>query len=109
MDYSGHVVETLEAGIRVLLYVGDMDWICNWMGNLAWSLDMEWSGKQGYNDAPKEKWFSDLTGNHAGDVRTFDKLTFLRIFDAGHMVPYDQPENALDFFNKWLSNSSLIN
>lgn len=63
-----------------------MDWICNWIGNLAWSLNMEWSGKQGYNESPTEKWFSDLTGNHAGDVRTFENLTFLRIFDAGHMV-----------------------
>ncbi|KAG2214852.1 hypothetical protein INT46_000150 [Mucor plumbeus] len=108
-DYSKHVAETLEAGVRVLLYVGEMDWICNWIGNLAWSLDMEWSGKQGYNESPTEKWFSDLTGNHAGDVRTFENLTFLRIFDAGHMVPYDQPENALDFFNKWLSDNSLIN
>ncbi|KAI8636895.1 Alpha/Beta hydrolase protein [Parasitella parasitica] len=108
-DYSGHVAETLEAGVRVLLYVGDMDWICNWVGNLAWSLDMEWSGKQGYNNAPKEKWYSDFTGTQAGDVREFSNLTFLRIFNAGHMVPYDQPENALDFFDKWLNNISLIN
>lgn len=47
---------------------------------------MEWSGKDGYNAAPTEKWYSDLTGNHAGDVRTFGNLTFLRVFDAGHMV-----------------------
>lgn len=47
---------------------------------------MEWSGKEGYNAAVDEKWYSDLTGKHAGDVRSFDNLTFLRIFDAGHMV-----------------------
>ncbi|KAG2209772.1 hypothetical protein INT47_001920 [Mucor saturninus] len=108
-DFSGHVAETLEAGIRVLLYVGDMDWICNWVGNLEWSKKMEWSGKEGYNAAVDEKWYSDLTGQHAGNVRSSGNLTFLRIFDAGHMVPYDQPENALDFFNKWLSEIPLDN
>ncbi|KAI8369176.1 Alpha/Beta hydrolase protein [Choanephora cucurbitarum] len=109
IDYSPHVAETLEAGVKVLLYVGDMDFICNWMGNLAWSLKMKWSGQQGYNEAPVEKWYSDLTGQHAGDVRTFGNLTFLRVFDAGHMVPYDQPKNSLDFFNKWLNGLPLAN
>lgn len=47
---------------------------------------MEWSGKQGYNEAPQQEWYSDLTGKHAGNVKTFGNLTFLRIFDAGHMV-----------------------
>lgn len=70
---------------------------------------MEWSGKEGYNAAIDEKWYSDLTGQHAGNVRSSGNLTFLRIFDAGHMVPYDQPENALDFFNKWLSEIPLDN
>ncbi|RCH80744.1 hypothetical protein CU097_003785, partial [Rhizopus azygosporus] len=108
-DYSPKVAETLEAGVRVLLYVGDMDWICNWVGNLAWSLEMKWSGQEGYNAAPTEPWYSDLTGKHAGDVRSFGKLTFLKIFEAGHMVPFDQPENALDFFNKWLNELPLAN
>ncbi|KAI8876330.1 peptidase S10, serine carboxypeptidase [Backusella circina FSU 941] len=106
-DFTRHVADTLEAGVRVLLYVGDMDWICNWVGNLAWSLDMDWYGKENYNLAKTEPWLSDFTGIKAGEVRSHDKLTFLRIYDAGHMVPYDQPENALDFFNKWLSNTTL--
>lgn len=56
------------------------------VGNLDWSLKMEWSGKKGFNEAKDEKWYSDLTGKHAGNVRTHGNLTFLRIFDAGHMV-----------------------
>ncbi|KAI8996993.1 Alpha/Beta hydrolase protein [Pilobolus umbonatus] len=107
-DFTSNVADTLESGIRVLLYAGDMDWICNWVGNLEWSLKMDWSGRDGYNDAQSLPYYSDLTGQHAGDVRTYDKLTFLKVFNAGHMVPYDQPQNSLDFLNKWISNLSLV-
>jgi cathepsin A (carboxypeptidase C) len=47
---------------------------------------MDWYGKEDYNLAKTEPWFSDLTGKKAGEVRNYDKLTFLRIYDAGHMV-----------------------
>ncbi|CDS04150.1 hypothetical protein LRAMOSA07105 [Lichtheimia ramosa] len=106
-DFSHQVAEALESGVRVLLYVGDMDWICNWYGNKAWSLDMEWSGQQGYREAEDEPWINQKTLETAGEVRSYDNLTFLRIFDAGHMVPYDQPENALDFFGRWLKDEPL--
>ncbi|KAG0736544.1 hypothetical protein G6F23_010887 [Rhizopus arrhizus] len=109
LDFSTKVAETLEAGVRVLLYVGEMDWICNWVGNLEWSLEMKWKGKEGYNSALTKPWFSDFTGRQAGDVRSFDNLTFLKVFNAGHMVPFDQPENSLDFFNKWLYSLPLAN
>jgi len=33
-----HVAALLERGIQVLVYVGENDWICNWMGNLAWTM-----------------------------------------------------------------------
>jgi len=35
--YDGHVAEILEAGVRGLIYAGEYDFICNWMGNDAWT------------------------------------------------------------------------
>ncbi|KAG2226575.1 hypothetical protein INT45_005061, partial [Circinella minor] len=105
--FSKDVADTLAENIRVLLYVGDMDYICNWYGNLAWSKKMEWYGKQGYEEAIVESWINKVTLQKAGEVRSHDNLTFLRVFDAGHMVPYDQPENSLDFFSRWLKNEPL--
>jgi cathepsin A (carboxypeptidase C) len=29
-------------------------------------------------------------------------LAFLKVYEAGHMVPYDQPEHSLEFINMWL-------
>ncbi|CAG8500734.1 9125_t:CDS:2 [Racocetra persica] len=96
----------LENNIRVLVYAGDADFICNWIGNEAWVKELKWSGEKGFNDVKVTPWKTD-NGEHAGDVRTYQGFTFLRVFEAGHMVPYDQPRPSLDFFNKWLFKKDL--
>ena len=35
----------VRPGTRVMIYAGDVDFICNWLGNKAWTLDLEWDGK----------------------------------------------------------------
>ena len=88
--------------IPVLIYAGDADYICNWLGNHAWTEKLEWSGKKGFN---KEE-LADLKHSESGDkmgvYKSHGNLTFLTIHAAGHMVPMDQPKNSLDFFNRWL-------
>ena len=42
------------------------------------------------------------SGEEIGQVKSSGNLTFMRIYKAGHMVPYNQPEAGLDFFNRWL-------
>ncbi|KAI8325500.1 peptidase S10, serine carboxypeptidase, partial [Martensiomyces pterosporus] len=88
----------LADNIRVLIYAGDADFVCNWYGNKAWSLAMEWQGKDAFNQAKDEEW--NVGREQAGEVRTFENFTFLRVFRAGHMVPYDQPANSLDMINR---------
>jgi cathepsin A (carboxypeptidase C) len=97
----------LDSGVRVLIYAGDKDWMCQWIGNKAWTLQLEWSGKTDYANAKDKTWFSWLTFEEAGEARSAGNLTFLRVFDSGHMVPYDQPLNSLDFVLKWLRGVPL--
>ena len=47
---------------------------------------MEWSGKNGYGEASVDFWYNKATFKEAGEVRSYNNLTFLRVFDAGHMV-----------------------
>jgi len=96
----------LDAGIKILIYAGDADFICNWIGNKAWVLELDWYGKDAFNEADDFAWKSKLTGRDAGEFRTFDGLTYLRVYEAGHMVPYDQPEHSMEFINHWVKMTS---
>ncbi|KAK9710395.1 hypothetical protein K7432_008444 [Basidiobolus ranarum] len=100
--YFEVIPSLLSDGIRVLVYAGDADFICNWYGNKAWTLDLDWSGKTQFNQAQDLPWNNGATA--AGEVRNYGNFTFLRVFAAGHMVPYDQPQNSLDMINRWIGN-----
>ena len=43
-------------------------------------------------------------------MKSYDKLTFLQVEGAGHMVPKDQPESALDnMLKRFLNNQPFDN
>ena len=102
-NYNQVIPELLEDGLRVLVYVGDQDFICNWIGNKHWVLDLDWSGKEGMNKA-KDATYVDNKGDDIGLLRQFKGLSFLQFYKAGHMVPMDQPEKSLKMFNDFLAN-----
>lgn len=92
--------------IPVLIYAGDADYICNWLGNKAWTEALEWPGQKAYNKAEMEdlKLSSafEESGKKIGEVKAAGNFSFVRIHAAGHMVPFDQPEASLDMLNRWL-------
>ncbi|KAI9829941.1 MAG: hypothetical protein M1819_005913 [Sarea resinae] len=88
--------------IPVLIYAGDADFICNWLGNQAWTEALEWPGQKSFNKAPLSNLKLTDNGKKIGEVKSSGNFTFLRIHAAGHMVPLDQPEPSLDMFNRWL-------
>lgn len=94
------VAEILEAGVRVLIYSGDQDFICNWRGGLAWTRAIDWDKAEEFNTIEPVIW--NVDGKPAGEYRRVDNLTFLRLLDAGHMVPMDQPEAALSMIREFL-------
>ncbi|KAG7382818.1 hypothetical protein PHYPSEUDO_004326 [Phytophthora pseudosyringae] len=48
------VADLSNDGVRVLLYVGDADSVCNWFGNKLWIEALEWKGKTGFNAAEEK-------------------------------------------------------
>ncbi|KAE9379291.1 hypothetical protein N431DRAFT_434295 [Stipitochalara longipes BDJ] len=87
--------------IPVLIYAGDADFICNWLGNQAWTEALEWPGQKDFNKASIKDIKLD-NGDKYGKIKSSGNFTFLQIFGAGHMVPMDQPEASLDFLNRWV-------
>lgn len=106
-SFSYTVPNLLKLGVRVLIYDGDMDFVVNWIGDKAWTLALDWPGKDSFNnltDVP----YKGADGNIAWYSRTFQGFTFMRVHDAGHMVPLDQPLNALDMLDKFLNNQPFV-
>ncbi|XP_042476057.1 serine carboxypeptidase-like [Macadamia integrifolia] len=89
----------LEDGIKMLIYAGEYDLICNWLGNSRWVHAMEWSGQKEFVAAPTVSFVVD--GGEAGQMKSHGPLTFLKVHDSGHMVPMDQPKAALEMLKRW--------
>jgi cathepsin A (carboxypeptidase C) len=99
------LVPELLKKIPVLIYAGDADFICNWLGNRAWVNALEWEGQDGFSKADTKglKIAGDKESKDYGNVKSSGNFTFMQIYKAGHMTPLDQPEASIDFLNRWLS------
>lgn len=111
-NYQQVLSPMLEGGVRVLIYAGDVDFICNWIGNKAWTKELAWTGHDAFNNEEDKAWYytENSVKTEGGRVRTANaaagtgSLTFLQVFEAGHMVPMDQPAAALSLLNSFLVN-----
>nr|DAD47442.1 TPA_asm: hypothetical protein HUJ06_017379 [Nelumbo nucifera] len=88
----------LEDGIKLLIYAGESDLICNCIGNSRWVHAMEWSGQQEFIASHITPFI--VVGEEAGLLKSYGPLSFLKVHDAGHMVPMDQPRVALEML-RW--------
>ncbi|PNX71157.1 serine carboxypeptidase 48-like protein [Trifolium pratense] len=90
----------LEDGIKLLVYAGEYDLICNWLGNSRWVDAMNWSGQKEFTASPTTPYLVD--SEEAGILKSHGPLAFLKVKDAGHMVPMDQPKAALEMLKDWM-------
>ncbi|OAQ57785.1 serine carboxypeptidase [Pochonia chlamydosporia 170] len=91
--------------IPVLVFAGDGDFICNWLGNRAWTEALEWPGRDAFSMAQTQR-IRVTSGTNSGDygeIKAADNFAFARIFDAGHFAILDQPEATLDLVNRWMA------
>lgn len=82
-----------------------VDWLGtkNWMAGLSWSKAHHWAEAA---EAAEQPLRTGPNSSVAGRVRSAGGLTFVQIFNAGHMVPRDQPEAALAMVREFISPSS---
>lgn len=79
-----YVAELLERGVRVLIYVGAIDWSCNVLGQEKWTQAMVWNGQKKFSEQPLRAW--EVDGKSAGVTKSVGPLTYATIDGAGHLV-----------------------
>ena len=84
LQYANLLPAMLEDGVRGLIYAGDQDLICNWLGNRRWVDALQWSGADAWSGEKDSEWSVD--GAKAGLVHESGSLAFAKIYGAGHMV-----------------------
>jgi cathepsin A (carboxypeptidase C) len=93
--------------LLLLLRVFSQDYVCNWLGNKAWTLALDWPGNEAFNAAADKAWYAPKSAEgapeHAGDLKSAKGLSFLRVFAAGHMVPMDQPAASLAMLEQFIA------
>ncbi|XP_058488264.1 lysosomal protective protein [Solea solea] len=84
---------------RVLVYNGDVDMACNFMGD-------EWFVEALHQQVTVQRrpWFYDADDGRqvGGFVKEFDNMTFLTVKGSGHMVPSDKPAAAFTMFSNFI-------
>ena len=97
--------DLLQQGVRISMYHGDADYICNWFGGQAVSLQVNYTHSAEFRAAGYQPFM--VNGKEMGEVRQYGNFSFLRVYEAGHEVPFYQPEASLAFFNRTISNLTI--
>ncbi|CAE6398818.1 unnamed protein product [Rhizoctonia solani] len=105
-DAMPAVQELLEDGVRVFNLAGDTDFACNFIGAFEWMYQLDSAYMQTFRSLNNTVW--RLNGRAVGEVRavgdlggrTAGNFTWLRVYEAGHWVSYDQRRVALEFFSR---------
>lgn len=93
----------LDAGLRIMIYSGDVDGIVPTTGTRIWVEGLGLPVKKAWTP-----WLSPgpenlkATAQVGGYVTEFDGLMFATVRGAGHMVPFVQPERSILLFNAFL-------
>jgi len=95
-DYTADLSFLLQSGLDVLVYNGDKDFICNWRGGEAMTNNLDWSGASNFQGLGYDSF------ENYGEYKQYENLIFYRVYNAGHMVPMDQPLSALSMLQRFL-------
>jgi len=87
--------------LNILVYSGDVDAIVPYWGTKLWVDSLNRPIK-----TPWRAWF-DSGMQVGGFVEVYDRFTLSTVRDAGHMVPWFQPDRAFILFSSFLINGTL--
>ena len=102
-DIMKNVIEDvstlINVGLQVVVYEGQLDMICSTTGAEVWIKKIKWAGLQEFLSAPRTPLYTasgQKMRQTAAFVKSYRNLSFYYIMKAGHMVPADAGEMALE-------------
>jgi carboxypeptidase D len=101
------VLPRLLERIPVMLFAGDQDLICNYVGQESLIQSLTWNGGTGLGEVETQTWTVDDIP--AGTWVSSRTLTYVKIFNASHMAGYDQAHATHDMILRFMGmNFSAI-
>lgn len=87
---------------RVLIYNGQLDIIVAYPLTENYLQNLQFNGADQYKTAERYQWY--VANELAGYVKQAGHLTEVLVRNAGHMVPTDQPQWAVDLITRFTRN-----
>ena len=103
---TAELVDVLNADIRVLVYTGQYDIICNHLGVEKMLSQLQWKYSKKWNEAQPGVWVLD--SSPVGHVKAYNNLQYALILNSGHMMPMDSPSVAVTMIEKFIQDKSLV-
>ena len=74
---------------------------CRWIQHVGkWPFHLNAAGKMRFNAAEDKEY--QVAGKAAGRLRSSNGFHFMQVYQAGHMVPMDQPAVAKQMLNDFI-------
>ncbi|EIM84650.1 alpha/beta-hydrolase [Stereum hirsutum FP-91666 SS1] len=98
-----------NSGLKLLIWAGDADINCNWIGGHNSVLAMDWFGNETLHATPLTN--ITISGVNGGEpvaaVQNVENFSFARVYQSGHEVPAFQPATALEVFRQIINMEQL--
>jgi len=97
------LVHVLDSDINVLFYNGMRDFACNHVGNEVMLKNLPWKFTEDFFSSARGTWKLRHDSAPVGYVRSHKNLHFIKIKEAGHLVPMDAPFVAFEMMKMFLT------
>ncbi|KAJ7803441.1 serine carboxypeptidase [Mycena olivaceomarginata] len=106
-----HLEVVINSGVRVMIYDGDADYICNFMGVEAMIGKLNTNFSVKFNEQEFAPYL--VNGQLAGQFKTAGTFSYVRVYSSGHEVPAYKNgtlavgEAAFQIFSQTMANQSV--
>lgn len=97
IDVVDHLLNKTD--IKVVVFSGQLDLICDVVGTEMWVEKLKWGSLKDFLQMKRSNLFVP-GGRQVGYYKALNNFSFYWILNAGHMVPTDSPEGALEMLRQ---------